>query len=99
MRFCHKCNTKLTQNSWERIASICPRCNPEKIVLKKPIKGENYSGKTKLCSKGCGTKIYWDENFKSTSDKFIPMDSKTNEPHKCKGPENPGLIHYDKIEE
>jgi len=100
MRFCHKCNSMLTQNSWERIASICPRCNPEKLVIKKPVLGVNYSGKTKLCSKGCGVKIYWDEDFKSTSGKFIPMDSSTNQPHKCKGPKNPDELFYpDQINE
>jgi DEAD/DEAH box helicase domain-containing protein len=46
----------------------------------------NYSGKTRPCSKGCGAEIYWDEEFKSDSGKFIPIDSRTDEPHRCDGP-------------
>ena len=85
MKFCSDCDTKLLQNlkdvggSW-----ICPRCNPELVVKKRPAYGINYSN-TKQCNKGCGTEIYWDEEFKSDSGKFIPMDSRTDRPHQCDG--------------
>lgn len=87
MKFCSKCDTKLTQN-FEDVGGpgICPKCNPEMIVPKRPTYGMNYSGKTKPCSKGCGAEIYWDEEFKSDSGKFIPIDSRTDEPHRCDGP-------------
>jgi len=84
MKFCANCDTKLTQTvPGIGKSNICPKCNPEQIIQKKPNYGFNYSGKTKICSKGCGSKIYWDEGFKSDSGKFIPMDVKTNEPHRC----------------
>ena len=84
MKFCSDCDTKLVQ-SYDDVGGpqICPKCNPEKIKVKTPTYGVNYSGKTKQCSKGCGAEIYWDEVFKSDSGKFIPMDSRTNEPHRC----------------
>ena len=83
MRFCSRCDTKLTHNPEDVSLWICPKCNPEKIIPKRPVYGMNYSGKTKLCSKGCGASIYWDEAFKSDSGKFIPMDARTDEPHTC----------------
>ena len=85
MKFCSDCDARLLQNlkdvggSW-----ICPNCNPELVVKKRPTYGINYS-KTKQCNKGCGTEIYWDEEFKSDSGKFIPMDSRTDRPHQCDG--------------
>jgi len=84
MKFCFDCNTKLSQNL-EDVGGpwVCPKCNPEKVIPRRPTYGMNYSGKTKSCSKGCGAQIYWDEEFKSDSGKFIPMDAKTDEPHKC----------------
>lgn len=87
MKFCSKCDTKLTQN-FEDVGGpgICPKCNPEMVVPKRPTYGMNYSGKTKPCSKGCGAEIYWDDEFKSDSGKFIPLDSRTDEPHRCNGP-------------
>ena len=64
MKFCSKCNTKLTQNLGDVGApGICPKCTPELIIPKKPTYGVNYSGRTKQCSKGCGAEIYWDEEF------------------------------------
>ena len=66
MKFCSNCDTKLTQNSADVGGpGICPKCNPEKIIPRKPTYGVNYSGRTKQCSKGCGSEIYWDEEFKS----------------------------------
>ena len=84
MKFCFDCDTRLVQ-SHEDVGSprICPKCNPEKIMVKAPTYGVNYSGRTKQCSKGCGAEIYWDERFKSDSGKFIPIDSRTDEPHQC----------------
>lgn len=87
MKFCSNCDTKLSQN-FEDVGGpwICPKCNPEKVIPKRPTYGVNYSGNTKSCSKGCGAQIYWDEEFKSDSGKFIPIDSRTDEPHRCDGP-------------
>ncbi|WP_182130845.1 DEAD/DEAH box helicase [Nitrosopumilus sp. b3] len=87
MKFCSNCDTKLSQN-FEDVGGpwICPKCNPEKVIPKRPTYGVNYSGNTKSCSKGCGAQIYWDEEFKSDSGKFIPIDSQTDEPHRCDGP-------------
>ncbi len=84
MKFCPNCDARLVQN-YEDLGGprVCPSCDPEKI--KEPIYKMNYSGKTKQCFKGCGAKIYWDEEFKSDSGKFIPMDFKTGEPHRCDG--------------
>ena len=84
MKFCFNCDSRLVQ-SYDDVAGpgICPKCNPEKIRPKTVIYGVNYSGKTKQCSKGCGAEIYWDEEFKSDSGKFIPIDSQTDEPHQC----------------
>ncbi|MDH3488997.1 MAG: DEAD/DEAH box helicase [Nitrosopumilus sp.] len=84
MKFCFDCNTKLSQNiddvggPW-----VCPKCHPEKVMPKRPTYGMNYSGRTKSCSKGCGAQIYWDDAFKSESGKFIPIDARTDEPHRC----------------
>jgi hypothetical protein len=35
------------------------------------------------CNKGCGQEIYFDENSKSQSAKFIPLDKDTGLPHQC----------------
>jgi len=95
MKFCLNCDTKLSQN-FEDVGGpgICPKCNPEKIITKKPTYGINYSGRTKPCSKGCGAEIYWDEEFKSDSGKFIPIDTRTDEPHQCNGPAESGEPYY-----
>ena len=98
MRFCSNCDTKLTQNSADVGGpGICPKCNPEKIIPRKPTYGVNYSGRTKQCSKGCGSEIYWDEEFKSDSGKFIPIDARTDEPHRCDGPTDSGSYYPDEI--
>ena len=98
MKFCSNCDTKLTQNSADVGGpGICPKCNPEKIIPKKPTYGVNYSGRTKQCSKGCGSEIYWDEEFKSDSGKFIPLDARTDEPHNCNGPVDSGTYYPDEI--
>jgi DEAD/DEAH box helicase domain-containing protein len=98
MKFCSNCDTKLTQNSADVGGPwICPKCNPEKIIPKKPTYGVNYSGRTKQCSKGCGSEIYWDEEFKSDSGKFIPLDARTDEPHNCNGPVDSGTYYPDEI--
>ena len=98
MKFCSNCDTKLTQNSRDVGGpGICPKCNPEKIIPKKPTYGVNYSGRTKQCSKGCGSEIYWDEEFKSDSGKFIPLDARTDEPHNCNGPVDSGTYYPDEI--
>ncbi len=95
MKFCYNCDSRLVQ-SYEDVGGqwVCPKCNPEKILVKTPTYGVNYSGKTKQCFKGCGAEIYWDEVFKSDSGKFIPMDSRTDEPHRCDGPTESGMSCY-----
>ena len=98
MKFCSECDTKLSKNLKDLAAPwICPKCNPEKVIKRKPTYGVNYSGRTKQCSKGCGSEIYWDEEFKSDSGKFIPLDARTDEPHNCNGPENSGTYFPDEI--
>jgi DEAD/DEAH box helicase domain-containing protein len=84
MKFCFDCDSRLVQG-YEDVGGpwVCPKCNPEKIMVKTPTYAINYSGKTKQCSKGCGAEIYWDEAFKSDSGKFIPIDARTDEPHRC----------------
>ncbi len=95
MKFCPECDTKLSQNSSDVGGPwICPKCNPELIIPKRPTYGINYSGRTKQCSKGCGADIYWDEEFKSDSGKFIPIDARTDEPHRCDGPTESGETYY-----
>jgi DEAD/DEAH box helicase domain-containing protein len=98
MKFCSNCDTRLVQ-SYEDVGGpwVCPKCNPEKIQIKVPTYGVNYSGRTKQCSKGCGAEIYWDEGFKSDSGKFIPIDSRTDEPHRCEGPSESGEYFPDEI--
>lgn len=95
MKFCSVCDTKLSQN-FQDVGGpkVCPKCNPEVVIPKRPAYGMNYSGKTKLCSKGCGAEIYWDESFKSDSGKFIPIDSRTDEPHQCRGPTESTQSYY-----
>ncbi len=95
MQFCFNCDSRLVQ-SYEDVGGpwVCPKCNPEKILVKTPTCGANYSGKTKQCYKGCGAEIYWDEGFKSDSGKFIPIDSRTDEPHRCEGPTESGISYH-----
>lgn len=84
MKFCADCDSRLVQNMTDVGGpGICPRCNPEKAAIKKITRGFNHSRKTRRCSKGCGADIYWDEEFKSDSGKFIPMDAGTDMPHTC----------------
>ena len=100
MKFCSDCDSRLVQ-SHEDVAGpgVCPKCNPEKILSKMPSYAMNHSGKTKQCFKGCGAEIYWDEVFKSDSGKFIPIDSRTDEPHRCDGPtQSDSLYHPDETE-
>ena len=99
MKFCSVCDTKLSQN-FQDVGGpgVCPKCNPGMVIPKRPAYAMNYSGKTKLCFKGCGAEIYWDESFKSDSGKFIPIDSRTDEPHQCNGPtESTGSYYPDEI--
>ena len=45
MKFCPTCDTKLSKNLKDVAApGICPKCNPEKIIPRKPTYGVNYSG-------------------------------------------------------
>ncbi len=87
MKFCTACGTRLAQNLQDVGGpGICPKCSPEMIIPKGPTFGTNHFRKTKPCFKGCGAEIYWDDSFKSDSGKFIPIDSRTDEPHRCDGP-------------
>ena len=39
----------------------------------------------------CGKEIYFDENFKSKNDKFIPLQKDTKKPHRCQNSDNEKL--------
>ena len=51
---------------------FCPKCNDR-------MNGEFCT----TCDKGCGKKIYFDEDFKTEEGKFIPIDRNTGRPHNC----------------
>ena len=56
-----------------------------KNKLPERIKFSDYSNqKINSCDKGCGKKIYFDEDFKTEDGKFIPIDKNTGRPHNCK---------------
>ena len=80
MKFCPKCDNRLVSNECHNW-----KCTEGKVVEKrKPGSSWNYLyAKTKPCYKGCGGKIYFDEDYKSESGKFIPLDIQTQEPHQC----------------
>ena len=80
MKFCPKCDNRLVSNECHNW-----KCTEGKVVEKrKPGSSWNYLyAKTKPCHKGCGGKIYFDEDYKSESGKFIPLDIQTQEPHRC----------------
>ena len=80
MKFCPKCDNRLVSNECHNW-----KCTEGKVVEKrKPGSSWNYLyAKTKPCYKGCGRKIYFDEDYKSESGKFIPLDIQTQEPHQC----------------
>jgi hypothetical protein len=44
---------------------------------------QQQQGRYHQCNKGCGQEIYFDENRKSQSGKFIPLDKETGQPHQC----------------
>lgn len=80
MKFCPKCDSRLISNECHNW-----KCTEGKIIEKrKPNSSWNYLyAKPKPCYKGCGAMIYFDENYKSENDKFIPLDVETQEPHRC----------------
>ena len=82
MKFCPKCNSRLISNECHNW-----KCTEGKVTerRKKPNSSWNYLyAKTKPCYKGCGAMIYFDEDYKSENDKFIPLDVQTREPHQCR---------------
>lgn len=80
MKFCPKCSSRLISNECHNW-----KCTEGKVVEKrKPNSSWNYLyAKPKPCFKGCGGQIYFDEEYKSENDKFIPLDVETREPHQC----------------
>ena len=75
MKFCPKCNDRMN-------GELCTTCDKDK--LPKRVKFSDYSNqKLNTCHKGCGGKIYFDEDFKTEEGKFIPIDRKTGRPHNC----------------
>ena len=80
MKFCAKCNSRLVSNECRNW-----KCTEGKVTERKTANSSwNYLyAKTKPCFKGCGGKIYFDEEYKSESGKFIPLDAETREPHQC----------------
>ena len=80
MKFCPKCNSRLISNECHNW-----KCTEGKITEpRKPNSSWNYLyAKTKPCYKGCGGMIYFDDDYKSENNKFIPLDAVTREPHQC----------------
>ena len=80
MKFCSKCNSRLISNECRNW-----KCTEGRVTdRRKPNSSWNYLyAKTKPCIKGCGGKIYFDEDYKSDSGKFIPLDADTRAPHQC----------------
>ena len=80
MKFCPKCNSRLISNECRNW-----KCTEGKVTEQRtPNSSWNYLyAKSKPCIKGCGAKIYFDEDYKSESGKFIPLDAETREPHQC----------------
>ena len=83
MKFCPKCNSRLISNECRNW-----KCTEGRVIeQRKPNSSWNYLyAKTKPCIRGCGGKIYFDEDYKSESGKFIPLDAETREPHRCQVP-------------
>ena len=81
MKFCPKCNSRLISNECRNW-----KCTEGRVTeQRKPNSSWNYLyAKTKPCFKGCGAKIYFDEDYKSENGKFIPLDADTREPHRCR---------------
>ncbi len=53
MKFCANCETKLSQNHKDLGAPwICPKCNPEKMVVRKPTPPPKLFWKDKTMFKG-----------------------------------------------
>ena len=95
MKFCPKCNSRLISNECRNW-----KCTEGQVTeQRKPNSSWNYLyAKTKPCIKGCGAKIYFDEDYKSDSGKFIPLDADTREPHQCNdfqsvSSENSNFVH------
>ena len=79
MKFCPKCDNRLVSNECHNW-----KCTEGIVEKRKSGSSWNYLyAKTKPCYKGCGGKIYFDEDYKSESGKFIPLDIQTQEPHQC----------------
>lgn len=74
VKFCSKCDGRLTRSG------LCYRCDEEKIPVRHT---SNVIGKSKFCSKGCGSYIYFDSDYKTDGNKWIPLDASTNRPHEC----------------
>ena len=75
MKFCPKCNDRMN-------GAYCTTCDKDKLPQR--VKFSDYSNqKLNNCDKGCGAKIYFDEDFKTEQGKFIPIDRNTGRPHNC----------------
>ena len=69
MKFCPKCDDRMN-------GEFCTTCDKDKLPER--IKFSDYSNqKLNSCDKGCGAKIYFDEDFKTDEGKFIPIDRNT----------------------
>ena len=42
--------------------------------------------------RNCGKSIYFDENQKSSNDKYIPIDKHTGQPHECSEEKEEGKV-------
>ena len=73
MDFCDICNNRLDRSG------RCFTCDTNEIRKSYPTTKRQSSSKSgKKCYK-CQALIYFDNNVKSESGKFIPMDKRTNE--------------------
>ena len=84
MKFCPKCNDRMS-------GEFCTTCDKDKLPER--IKFSDYSNqKINSCDKGCGGKIYFDEDFKTEDGKFIPIDKNTGEKTSVQSAANGKLI-------
>ena len=65
MKFCPKCDDRMS-------GDLCTTCDKKKLPER--IKFSDYSNqKINSCDKGCGGKIYFDEDFKTAEKSLKPI--------------------------
>jgi hypothetical protein len=59
-------------------------CPGKPVQQSQPLQQQQQKGRRYLpCSKRCGSEIYFDENSKTSTGKWIPLSKATGEPHQC----------------